>query len=513
MVCLTCAAAAGGCTPIEAMSTSPVSVFRPAMVLMAGRTLAFVASFAMPIVLVRFFSQSEFGTYKQLFLIYTTLFAVAQCGLAESLFYFLPKSPSLAGRYVANAVLGLAVAGAGCLGLLALLARPLGLWFHNPALVGYVPLIGVFLLLMLVSATLEIVMTARKQHGYAFGSYAVSGILRAAFCIVPAVWVGGLKGLLVGVILFAVLRCLATLLYLRGEYHSGLRVDTAQLKKHLAYALPFALALLVYTAQSDLHFYAVSLHFSAATYAIYTVGCLQIPLVDLLMTSTCNVMMVRMREDAEPAAALAIWRDTTRKLAMVFVPMVAGLLVVAPRLIVTLFTEQYARSVPIFMLWTLSMLFPVLLTDGALRVYAQNAYLTFVYAIKLVIVGVGVWWFMSAFGLIGAVLVTLLAAVVAKVVALMRVKRLLRCTLRELLPWGSLGLICVLAAVAAVPAYAVQATLALPPVMVLVITVPVYALVYAGLMLGWGPLSRSERRMLFDWARRPAARLLQHHSS
>lgn len=499
--------------PPEVMNHSSASVFLPAMVLMAGRTLAFAASFAIPIVLVRVFSQSEFGTYKQLFLIYTTLFTVAQCGLAESLFYFLPERTALGGRYVANALLGLAIAGTGCLVLLLLFARPLGRWFHNPALGGYVPLIGVFLLLMLVSVTLEIVMTARNQHSYAFGSYALSGILRTGFCIVPAVWVGGLKGLLVGVILFAALRCLATLLYLRREYRSGLRLSRAQLKPHLAYALPFAAALLVYAAQSDLPFYAVSLHFSAATYAIYTVGCLQVPLVDLLMTSTGNVMMVRMREDAEPAAALAIWRDTTRKLAMVFVPMVAVLLLVAPKLIVTLFTEHYVRSVPIFMLWTLTMLFPVLLTDGALRVYAQNGYLTFVYAIKLVIVGAGVWWFMSAFGLIGAVLVTLLAAAVAKVVALMRVKRLLHCTLRELLPWASLGAVGALAAAAVVPAYAVQVTFALPPLASLVVTVLAYALVYGGVLLLGGPLSRSERRMLFDWALRPATRLLQHHSS
>lgn len=69
----------------DSMSTASASIFRPAIILMSGRTLAFVASFAMPIVLVRLFSQSEFGTYKQLFLIYTTLYAVAQCGLAESL--------------------------------------------------------------------------------------------------------------------------------------------------------------------------------------------------------------------------------------------------------------------------------------------------------------------------------------------------------------------------------------------------------------------------------------------
>ncbi|MGH8281385.1 MAG: oligosaccharide flippase family protein [Gammaproteobacteria bacterium] len=494
------------------MDTTSASIFRPAIILMAGRTLAFVASFVIPIMLVRVFSQSEFGTYKQLFLIYTTLYAIAQCGMAESLFYFLPESPALAGRYVANALLGLAVAGAGCCGLLWLFAHPLGRWFHNPELGRDLPLIGVFLLFMLVSATLEIIMTAKKQHGYAFGSYAVSGIVQTLFCLVPAVLAGGLAGLLTGVIVFAALRCLLTLLYLRREYRSGLRFDGAQLKRHLAYALPFAVYVLLHTAQSNLHLYAVSSYFNAATYAIYAVGCLQIPLVDLLMTSTCNVMMVRMREEAEPAAALAIWRDATRKLAMVFIPMVAGLLTVAPLLIITLFTEKYARSVPIFMVWTFSILFPILLTDGALRVYAQTGYLIAINVIKLTIVAGCVWWFMSAFGLMGAVAATLLATLVAKVAAMMRIKRLLQCTLPQLVPWRSVGVVFVIAALAMVPAYAVQAVPGVRGVPLLAIAVLVYGLTYGALLLLWGPISKAERRMLFAWALHPAARLLQHDS-
>ena len=65
----------------------------------------------MPLVLVRLFDQAAFGTYKQLFLIYGTLFGVAQLGVAESLYYFVPRQPADAGRYALNAVVTLAVVG------------------------------------------------------------------------------------------------------------------------------------------------------------------------------------------------------------------------------------------------------------------------------------------------------------------------------------------------------------------------------------------------------------------
>ena len=62
------------------------------MVLVGGRAVGFVAAFAIPVVLARVFTTSEFGTYKQLFLLFSTLFGIAQLGMAESLYYFLPRN-------------------------------------------------------------------------------------------------------------------------------------------------------------------------------------------------------------------------------------------------------------------------------------------------------------------------------------------------------------------------------------------------------------------------------------
>ena len=69
------------------------------------------------------------------------------------------------------------------------------------------------------------------------------------------------------------------------------------------------------------------------TFAMYSIGCLQIPLIDVIASSACNVMMVRMSEkmrDGQPQAVLDIWTDTTRRLALIFFP-VLGLLFVASR--------------------------------------------------------------------------------------------------------------------------------------------------------------------------------------
>ncbi len=80
-------------------------MLKPALTLMAGRTLGYAVFFVVPIILVRLFSQEQFGTYKQVFLLYGTILNLAQVGMSESLFYFIPGSSEEAGRYVCNSIL------------------------------------------------------------------------------------------------------------------------------------------------------------------------------------------------------------------------------------------------------------------------------------------------------------------------------------------------------------------------------------------------------------------------
>src|ERR1044071_4638125 len=94
------------------------STCKPALLLTSGRVLGFLSTFFIPVVLVRVFDPVDFGTYRQLFLIYTTIFFAAQFGMAESLYYFMPLNPAQGSRYVVNAIVALVMAGVICFGFI-----------------------------------------------------------------------------------------------------------------------------------------------------------------------------------------------------------------------------------------------------------------------------------------------------------------------------------------------------------------------------------------------------------
>src|SRR5438270_8823414 len=69
----------------------PGTILRQAGPLMLGRGGATVLGFALPLILTRLLPQAEFGTYKQVWLIVTTGYFMLQLGLAQSLYYFIPR--------------------------------------------------------------------------------------------------------------------------------------------------------------------------------------------------------------------------------------------------------------------------------------------------------------------------------------------------------------------------------------------------------------------------------------
>ena len=486
-------------------ATPGVSTFGPALLLMSGRTVGFAVTFFIPVVLVRLLDQTDFGTYKQLFLIASTLYVVGQLGMAESLFYFLPLSPRDGARYVANSVLGVVLGGLGCFALLELSGSTLSRWLSNGALAAYAPTLGIYLALMLAAAVLEIVMISRKRYGWASCSYAALDVLRMALMVIPVVLVPRLDWLLVGAVAFAGLRCATALWYVWWEFEGALRPDTALLRRQLAYAVPFQLSGMVEILQGNLHQYAVSHYFDAATFAVYAVGCLQIPFVDFVASSVCNVMMVRMAEeirDGRPRVAMAVWRDTTRRLGLLFVPLVGVLLVTAHDLMALLFTERYAASVPVFMVSSVAVLLATLQVDGVLRVYAQTRLLFALNLLRLALVLGLISWFVTAFHLAGAIAVTVLATAVMKALAVLRIRSLMRISLAEALPWRSLGITLCVAVVAAGTAVWARSLMEPPLLIRLVGTGMVYAVAYVAGLYAFGVLSEEEWLTVRGWLAR-----------
>jgi O-antigen/teichoic acid export membrane protein len=492
-------------TAVMVNTSESESVFKPALLLMSGRTLAFAATFFIPVVLARIFDPGEFGTYKQLFLVHSTIYYIAQLGMASSLYYFLPRAPREAGRYVANSMWFLGMAGLAAFGLVVMASPKIAHWMSNNALTAYLPWIGAYLFLMMLSTALEIVLISRSRYFWASASYAISDLARAAAFILPVLVFRQLRWLLWGAVAVAFVRVVVTLFYFRREFRCTFTPDRTLLKSQLGYALPFAAAVLLETLQASFPQYAVSYLFDPATFAIFAVGCLQIPLVDFAASPTSDVMMVKMQErlaEGRKRAVLKIWHDTTWKLALLFFPLFAFCVVAARQIILFLFTAKYAASVPIFMAWSTVILLTTFQVDGVMRVFAQTWFLLALNMMRLVIIVGLIKWSLSQFHLVGPVLVIVLATLVSKAAALARMKALLQISSAEMLPWRSLAALLGAAAGGAAVASAVKWQIHISTFPLLSATAVAFALTYTTLVWRFDLLQGDEKVAITKWVRK-----------
>ena len=266
--------------------------------------------------------------------------------------------------------------------------------------------------------------------------------------------------LLRGAVLVAFLRVLLTVFYFRQEFRGGFTPDRALFKRQLAYALPFAAAVLVEIVQASLPQYAVSYLFDPATFAIFAVGCLQIPLVEFAASPTSDVMMVKMQErlaeGRKPACARNLARHDLETGPAVLSP--GGILrgggtadhrppvhYQVPRQ----HSHLHCRGPPMSLLSTFQV-------DGVMRVFAQTRFLLVLNVMRLVMIAGLLKWSLSEFHLLGPVLVIILATAAFKAGALIRMKRLLEIRTAQLLPWRSLAALLAASAGAGAVAWAVK---------------------------------------------------------
>jgi O-antigen/teichoic acid export membrane protein/transposase-like protein len=343
--------------------------------LSGANLLAFALSFLTPLVIVRVFDREEFGTYKQLFQILTTFMTALYLQVPMSAYYFMPREPKKRLQVAMNIIVFYLATG----GLTALMFAAYPTWityiFHNPALNEHIPLLGVALTLWLIATNVEIFPLALGDVRTASRFIVLAQISKSLIMISAALMFGSLRAVLWGSIIQGAIQCAFMLGYIHYRIGSlnvrlGQLFDWQLLRKQLSNSLPYGGGATAQSLQVDLHNYFVSHYFSAASFAAYSNGCFQVPLVSLLQSSFRDALtpeVARLEASGDYRAIIQAWLNAMRRLSFVILPACALLFVVRRELIVTLFTEAYADSASIFAIYLIVLMTQMVLTSSIMR--------------------------------------------------------------------------------------------------------------------------------------------------
>ncbi|MHB1846179.1 MAG: lipopolysaccharide biosynthesis protein [Deltaproteobacteria bacterium] len=421
---------------------------RDAGPLVAGRAASAAAGLVVPVLLARILVQSEFGSYKQLFLVATTAYGLLNFGMYQSLYYFLPREPANARPFLAQAMgyltaLGFAVA----LGLL-LLAHPLAGWMHDPELARCALPLALYAGFYSASIPLEHGLIARGRIASGGLAYVVSEGLRVLVQVGAAKLYGSVFALMWASAAFAAARALLAwtinVWALRPSpgQPPGQRFSRELFRRQWGYCLPFGAAAILMIPQQSFHMYAVSAMFDPAAFALYAVGCLQLPIVDLLYTPMSDLMILSIG-NAERTGRLGegarSFRETAAKLSFVFFPAAALLAALARPFLDWIFTSRYGGAAGIFRISVVALPLAAFPVEGVLRAMARKRFFFWAQVARLGLTAVLVLLGIHLLGLRGAILGHVLAQAAVTALLLWESARALRTPLGELLPWRQLA--------------------------------------------------------------------------
>ena len=409
--------------------------------LMFAKVTGFALSSLLPFLVVRSLTQDLVGLYRQTFQVIVNAAGILPLGFSMSAFYFLNRQAERRRAAVLNILIfNFVIGGLACLGLY-LYPQFLGNIFQSDEMTRLAPMIGVVIWLWIFSAFLEIVALANQEAKMATVFIILAQFTKTVLMASAVIFFATVEAFIVAAIIQAVLQSCVLLWYLNRKFSGFWReFDWKFFREQAFYALPFGLAGLLYTLQTDIHNYFVGYRFSAAEYAIYAYGCFQLPLVAMLAESTTAVLIPRMSElqaQGNKREMIVLTTRTMQKLSFFYFPAYAFLLVTANVFVITLFTKDFAASTPIFIINLTLLPFDIWVVDPIVRAYKEFGRLLLVLRVLILIGMVAALSFgIQHFDLRGMIAIVLVISLLERFISSYLIARKLKVTSAD---WKLLG--------------------------------------------------------------------------
>jgi O-antigen/teichoic acid export membrane protein len=474
------------------------SLTRQTAAIFIGGLVAQASSVVLLSGLTRLVSKGQLGAYQQLTLLYGIVSPLLVAGIPTALLYFIPRSQETA---EVRSWVGTAYFVLGTLGLLfsittavarVPIAGALGNAHLAPVLLVYSPFPGLAFVASVLSPAL--VALGRAALATAVG---VTGSIVTVICVLTAVAVQPeakyiAVGLDIGQACFTVLSVLTVSHVIGIEFpRHALRSRGLDLLK---FGVPLALTGLAGMLAFQFDRLVVSRDFSAALYAVYSVGAVELPisvLVQQAVNSTLMPALTRHYLAGDVAGMAALWRRAVRRTSLVLLPTFVFFMLTAPAAVRLLYGASYAESAVMFRIYLFLVPLRVatygIITQaiGRTRINLTGSFVFLGFNAILVLALVG------PMGLPGPAVATVAATIGLAGYYLVRLRHVLGLTIRVLFPWRALAGNLAVSVVAALPAV-LLVLLGVRGVTQLLIVGALYPPCYLGLLLATRRLDETE---------------------
>lgn len=426
------------------MRKKEVSLGGEAVRLTASKVITMVVSLACTMLLSRFRTVEEYGTYSQLLLVINLVTTLLMLGLPNSINYFLARAETQEERqrflsvyYTLSTVLSLVI------GALLVLSIPLiEAYFHNTGIRAFAYFLALYPWTAIITSAIENILVVYKKTQLLIAyrsahSFAMLGTLLAVQ------WLG--LGFSAYMVCFVAVNLLFTLfVYLISfRLSGGLRIslDWDLVRAVFVFSIPIGLATMVGTLNTEIDKLLIGYLMNTEQLGIYTNAARELPVtvVASAITAVLLPQLTRMVKHGRGKEAVKLWGVAT-ELAFLFIALiVAGVFTYAEEAMTFLYSEKYLPGVTVFRIYTLNLLLRCTYFGLILNAYGQTKQ---IFTCSLISLGLNIVLnplLFLLFGVPGPAIATFLAIFIIMILQLKMSCRFADCGFAEIFPWKSAG--------------------------------------------------------------------------
>lgn len=474
-----------------------------AVIITTGKMITKLTEIVVSLVLVRFLTKSDYGTYRQVWLVYATISGILLLGIPRSIYYFVPTLPEDRKRtFMFQTIILLSAASLITSVIIFYFSGYIAEYFHNPAAQYYLKIFAIYIFFSLSSSYFSSYLYSERKARLVT-MLSMIGSFSFGLCVVLSlIFTRKLEFVFLSMGIIMGCQYILYLLYaMKKIWPIKIFWDKKMLHEQFKYSMPLGLTSIIWMIGKHIDSLIVAFFVSPEIFAVFAVGAIEIPVFNMLNDSINTVLRVKFAElykKGDCKELVRIWHSSIKKQALIYFPLFFCLFIFADKFLTLLYTDKYTGSVLFFRIYL--FLLP-------LRVATYSLILTSIGKTKPVMYGaLGYFIFnvvasimsIKIIGIAGPAVITVLATVLVSLYYLMLEKAHLKMSFTELFPVRLLSKIAFFAAIPAIFAYPVR-LLSLSKLHSLLVGWALYCAMYALVCFKFNIIESDEKKLILSW--------------
>lgn len=416
-----------------------------------GNFLTFSVSLISAAILSRYFSKSEYGTYKQIIYIYNSFLIIFSAGLPKVISYYLPRFKIEQGKSIINKLNLLLFLFGFIFSCFIFISSDLfALILKNPELSIPLKHFSIVPMFLLPTLGIEGLYTVYKRAKEVAIYNVITRCLMLLLIVLPVIiFNGNIIDAVNGWILVSFLSFIIGLYYKNRPFIS-IRKEKSNLSYTdiLKYSIPIVSASLSGLAIKSSTQFFISRYYGPDVFAEYSNGFIQIPFVNMITAATSAVLFPQFSKiifnKENVSSIINLWNNTLVKSAIIIYPIVVYFIFHSKEIVILMYSHEYIKSSVYFKIAMIVNFFNIIVVSSLLlslggtkfysKIHFYAAIMSWLFGYLIVL---------TSNNPIHIAILSVIVSVILVVGCIVKISKLLNVKIEFLVPFKKLALILV----------------------------------------------------------------------